>query len=97
MAKVSNRGNIDAYKPLQDEEFVEQFTYNTRQQAGRIVRQIMHKHAYGVSIYAQQLKKVLVLQEELRELGFPEVELLKPDFDRTELLEEYSHLSAYQD
>lgn len=97
MAKVSNRGNLDGYKPLQDEEFVEKFSYNTRQQAGRIVRQIMHKHAYGVSIYAQQLRKVHALQAELTALGFPAVELMEPDFSREELLEEYSHLSAYQD
>lgn len=97
MAQVANRGNpLPDYAPLQDPEFIQKFSHNNRQKAGKLVRQIRHKHAYGLSIYAQQQKKVNQLQQELTEMGFPAVELMSPDFSDPAMLDEYAKMSAYQ-
>lgn len=96
MAQNSSKVDITDYTPLVDPKMVERFTYNQRLKVGKLVRQIVHKRAYGIAIMAQQTKKVNELQAELVEMGFPAVELLQPDFDDPEKLEEYIKLSAYQ-
>lgn len=96
MAQIANKGTAAGYTPLEDPEYTDKYSYNDLQKAGRIVREIAHKFAYGVSIMAQQSIKVNKLQEELVEMGFPAVELMTPDFTNPELLPEYAQLSAYQ-
>lgn len=96
MAQNSSKTDISSYTPLVDEEMVKKYTYNERLKVGKIVRQIVHKRAYGIAIMAQQTKKVNELQAELVALGFPAVDLIQPDFDDPEKLEEYIKLSAYQ-
>lgn len=96
MSVKANATDISSYKPLADPEFIERFSYNQKQRAGKLVREIIHKHGYGVAIMAQQTKKVRELQNALADLGFPKVELEQPDFNDPAKLEEYIKLSAYQ-
>lgn len=84
------------YAPLATEEAAKGIPYNTRQKAQKLVRQIQHKHNYGVSIYAQQRMKVDQLQAELEALGLPKVELMQPDFNNPDLLPGYAELSNYK-
>lgn len=95
---ASKAGDIDIsdYQPLADPEMVAKYTYNERQKVGKLVRQIVHQYNYGVAIMAQQKRKVNEKQQQLIEMGFPAVELLVPDFNDPEKLEEYARLSAYQ-
>lgn len=96
MSVKANATDISGYKPLADPEFIEKFSYNQKQRAGKLVREITHKHNYGVAIMAQQTKKVAELQAALQDLGFPPVEFEEPDFKDPAKLEEYIKLSAYQ-
>lgn len=96
MSVKANSQDISSYTPLANPEFIEKFSYNQKQRAGKLVREIMHKHNYGIAIMAQQTKKVRELQLALQDLGFPAVELVEPDFNDPEKLEEYIKLSAYQ-
>lgn len=96
MSTKANSQDISSYQPLADPEFIERFSYNQKQRAGKLVREIMHKRNYGVAIMAQQTKKVNELQLALQDLGFPAVEFEEPDFHDPEKLEEYIKLSAYQ-
>jgi hypothetical protein len=96
MTKQANKGSTDGYPALNDPELIAQRTYNERQKAGRIVRQIDHKYKYAVAVMAQGIIKVNDLQKELADLGFPAVELFTPDFTDPERLQEYAELSAYQ-
>jgi hypothetical protein len=95
---ASNAGKIDisGYQPLADPAMIEKHSYNTRLKVGRLVREITHQHNYGVAIMAQQQRKVNTKQQLLVEMGFPEVELVKPDFSDPEKLEILAKLSAYQ-
>lgn len=96
MSSTANKAEMPLdYAPLATEESAKGIPYNTRQKAAKLVRQIRHKHSYGISIYAQQRLKVEQLQEELAALGLPKVELMNPDFDNPELLPEYATLSNY--
>lgn len=96
MSSTSNKGTAEGYAPLADPEVLERYNHNQRQKAGRLVRQILHKSHYGISIMAQQMLKVQELQKELVEMGLPPVDLIKPDFSDPEKLKEYAKLSAYQ-
>lgn len=96
MSVKANATDISSYQPLANPEFIEKFSYNQKQRAGKLVREIMHKHNYGIAIMAQQTKKVRELQLALQDLGFPAVDLVEPDFNDPAKLEEYIKLSAYQ-
>jgi hypothetical protein len=97
MSSTSNKAAepLD-YAPLEEAGVEDKVPYNTRQRVAKLVRQIRHKNNYGVATMAQQRIKVNELQDELVGLGFPRVELIKPDFDDPAMLQHYAELSNYK-